>query len=417
MVSIRRSSPRSSIISLSDKETQYESSPLHPMLRLPLEILRLISQLCSFEDVSNFRKTCKRVNEACLDTFKKSLKTHCVALDERSIQNLIDIAKHEVFGSCVKHLVISTAHLPESRCKAIAPSHSAQYTRLREAQRRFVNSGLALEKLREAARELVGCVSITLTDTDHDIPRGITRMLANEFALEPQNGGDILSVYEDQKFMEYALHAILAAFTASSHAKDLSIDVGEPCLCFDDSSLQDYHDCDPDNRGLSLDLIMRSMRTVQLCDTFCRKRNPTSLKLVLDTPSAGPDPLNTVVNPNITHGLEIYLSRCNISHLNLSCNEPDLTGILSRLAEFTFPELRTLKLRGMAGKRQDIIRLLENHKGSLEQAEFRNIGLTRPDGWEVLRKPETFKAPCHVKISVCYDLPDLVEIFSADHTC
>ncbi|KAL6788922.1 hypothetical protein GGI42DRAFT_337820 [Trichoderma sp. SZMC 28013] len=111
---------------------QCASSPLHPMSRLPLEILRRISQQCSFEDLSNFRKTCQRINEACLDLFKKGLTTHCVALDERSIQRLVNIAEHEVFRSCVKHLVISTAHLPEPGPEVVARGHSAQYIRLWE---------------------------------------------------------------------------------------------------------------------------------------------------------------------------------------------------------------------------------------------------------------------------------------------
>lgn len=69
----------------------------------------------------------------------------------------------------------------------------------------------------------------------------------------------------------------------------------------------------------------------------------------------------------------------------------------------------------MVGKQQDVLRLLENHKDSLERAEFRGIGLTGPPGWEVLREPKTFRASCYIKISVCYDMPGVVEEFSADH--
>jgi hypothetical protein len=38
---------------------------------------------------------------------QKDLATHCAALDERSIQRLINIAEHEKFRSCVKRLIIS----------------------------------------------------------------------------------------------------------------------------------------------------------------------------------------------------------------------------------------------------------------------------------------------------------------------
>lgn len=49
------------------------------------------------------------------------------------------------------------------------------------------------------------------------------------FALKPQNGDDLLSTCEDRKFVEHALYATLAAFSAASHATDLTISVGEPC--------------------------------------------------------------------------------------------------------------------------------------------------------------------------------------------
>lgn len=258
------------------------------MLELPPGILSLIGQHCPFETVNNFRLTSKRINEACLDSFKKGLATHCVALDECSIERLINIAEHEEFRFCVERLIISTAHLPRLCPEDIARGYSTQYNLLREIQQKFVHPGLTLMKLRDAVKGLVRCASITLTDADHKIPRGITRMLANALALGPQNDDDILSVYDDHEFVKHALYATLAAFTAASHATDLSIEVGEPCLCFDDLDIGNQ-DCPGSDRALSLVSSWIQWKCLSCIVTFAVKKKPIHLKLVLE-PSA-------VVNP------------------------------------------------------------------------------------------------------------------------
>ncbi|KAL7904214.1 hypothetical protein GGI35DRAFT_205563 [Trichoderma velutinum] len=372
------------------------------LLETPVEIIRLIAQTCSPEDLNNFRRTCKAIYLATLDVFGSGLANRRVMLAKPSLEHLIAIAQDKRWKNYVRSLEISTAHFPRHHPEILATQHVKRYYRLQIDQETFVSSGRAMEKLRNAVMGLTRCKLIILTDAKNKIPRG-TRALTNEMALKPQSGADILSTYEREDFVRQTLHATMAAATAASHVVRLGICVGDPGPCFDNAKCVGA--CPYYRDSFTLLDIIYSMRIFNFQLDLKRL---TSLHLVVYTDSTDID---------MNGGFEEYLSHFeNLVHLGLICHQPKhSSGMLGRLSSLRFRKLRSLALRGMNGKRQELLHFLGSHEHTLQIVLLRGIGLQ--GGWENLRRPMECVFSYDLSIYLCYDiiLDDLAGEFSATH--
>ncbi|KAI0384213.1 hypothetical protein F5Y04DRAFT_249266 [Hypomontagnella monticulosa] len=77
------------------------------LLQLPNEVLDMISDCLGAQDLGALRLTSKRLNAASLPSFSRGyFKTRYVMFSRLSLQNLIEIAQHPVFGPSVRTLEI-----------------------------------------------------------------------------------------------------------------------------------------------------------------------------------------------------------------------------------------------------------------------------------------------------------------------
>ena len=102
--------------SLPDGSSQTKSRKLPPhrkyakkFLTLPNEILLTISDAVDPEDLPNFRLTCKTLNDVSAKTFgEKRLAHRRFIFTEFSMQGLVDLTAHPVFGPCVREIMFGT---------------------------------------------------------------------------------------------------------------------------------------------------------------------------------------------------------------------------------------------------------------------------------------------------------------------
>ncbi|KEQ87490.1 hypothetical protein M438DRAFT_290090, partial [Aureobasidium pullulans EXF-150] len=102
--------------SLPDGSPQTKSRKLPPhrkyamkFLTLPNEILLTISNAVDPEDLPNFRLTCKTLNDVSAKAFgEKRLAHGRFIFTEFSMQGLVDLTAHPVFGPCVREIMFGT---------------------------------------------------------------------------------------------------------------------------------------------------------------------------------------------------------------------------------------------------------------------------------------------------------------------
>lgn len=78
---------------------------------LPTELVGLIAQQCDSEDLFNLRQTCRWVNNQTSCIFVKTyFATRAVMLQRQSLEVLLQISRHPIFGPAVTNLVVSMQH-------------------------------------------------------------------------------------------------------------------------------------------------------------------------------------------------------------------------------------------------------------------------------------------------------------------
>jgi hypothetical protein len=81
------------------------------LLQLPNEALAIILDGLDAQGFSALRLTSKHANSATLVAFTRQyFKTRYVMLSRLSLENLVEIARHPVFGPAVRTLEICTDH-------------------------------------------------------------------------------------------------------------------------------------------------------------------------------------------------------------------------------------------------------------------------------------------------------------------
>ncbi|KAF5725057.1 hypothetical protein FMUND_151 [Fusarium mundagurra] len=70
---------------------------------MPNELLLMMVAEVPFSTFAALRQTCRRFNEVTIVTFgRRFFHIRNIMLQEKSVQNLVSIANHPVFASCVR---------------------------------------------------------------------------------------------------------------------------------------------------------------------------------------------------------------------------------------------------------------------------------------------------------------------------
>ncbi|KAJ4258199.1 hypothetical protein NW762_008345 [Fusarium torreyae] len=145
------------------------------LLRLPTEVLHLMAQFVPRDDLMALRQSCRRSNEGSTHVFgREYFHSRYVRLERPSLQALVPIAEHPVFGPSLHHLKFCNEHVagPDKRNEAWGYpyrddipdcSPGSVYGTLLQDQKELFR-GEDLEYLMRAAKHLINCKSMTLID-------------------------------------------------------------------------------------------------------------------------------------------------------------------------------------------------------------------------------------------------------------
>jgi hypothetical protein len=79
--------------------------------RLPAELVGLVAQQCDSETFFNLRQTCRWINDLTLAVFTNTyFSTRAVMLQRQSLEVLLQISLHPVFGPAITTLVVTMQH-------------------------------------------------------------------------------------------------------------------------------------------------------------------------------------------------------------------------------------------------------------------------------------------------------------------
>lgn len=124
------------------------------LLGLPNEILSLITGTLDITSLCNLRLASRNLNDVALPVLSnRRFETRYVMLQQHSLENLIEISRHRVFGPALKNLTICIHHLTED------PEDSQALSHWGDDVRRFrgggVDHGILVRNLRERDEEAV----------------------------------------------------------------------------------------------------------------------------------------------------------------------------------------------------------------------------------------------------------------------
>ena len=205
------------------------------LLRLPDEILLLIAGILDSQSLYNLRLASKRMDAVTLPAFsKRCFETRCVMLQLPSLENLVTISRHAIFGPEVTDLAIAIDHLtterPSEGLRRLFVGEDAvvadrAYDRLLEDQSVMMQSGLNTTYLAQAMAALpnLDTVVFNYDDCDHR-PWGRRVIERQTGLLLTKTAIDLDSI----EFVERALRAVILAIIASKSAslRKLEITLG-----------------------------------------------------------------------------------------------------------------------------------------------------------------------------------------------
>lgn len=166
------------------------------------ELIQQIASNISPSSLLDFRQTCKRFNNETLDLFLENFSTtRCFILERRSLENLVEISRHEVFGPAVHclHVVlthISTKHETLMFNDSFAlfevdpgPNWEA-HQRCLDEQSDMASTGLDIAYLSAAMANFINCRAIHVMDwgssEQQSPPWGLSQLESElRFELEP----------------------------------------------------------------------------------------------------------------------------------------------------------------------------------------------------------------------------------------
>ncbi|KAF5558622.1 hypothetical protein FNAPI_5026 [Fusarium napiforme] len=79
---------------------------------MPNELVLMMVAEAPFSTFTALRQTCRRFNDVTIMTFgRRFFHTRNIMLHEKSVQNLVSIANHHVFASCVQKVGFAPSFL------------------------------------------------------------------------------------------------------------------------------------------------------------------------------------------------------------------------------------------------------------------------------------------------------------------
>lgn len=195
---------------------------MRTLTHLPTEIIGLVAAELDPGNLFNFRWVCRKINYKSSFYFaERFFHTRYHMLSRYSLENLVQVSNHPVFGPSVRALVICTDHLT-TEPPAFEPGtwdrpmeselvtiDDKEYKRHLDDQIYLTESGLDTAYLAQALVSLLNCRSVTVDDGDH--PWGAASIKRQTGALPTSN----IELGESARFVQRVLRVILAAVAAS----------------------------------------------------------------------------------------------------------------------------------------------------------------------------------------------------------
>ncbi|KAK3896526.1 hypothetical protein C8A05DRAFT_20508 [Staphylotrichum tortipilum] len=211
------------------------------LLGIPNEILFLIAGELDSTSLCNLRLASRNLNDVALPALStRCFETRYVMLQQHSLENLIEISRHRIFGPALKNLTICIDHLagyPEdTRYWADDTRHLQEggvdhgsldrnlkgteeeavvdrqaYDLLVENQKFMMESGLNITYLAQVMATLPNLETVVVDDAFQ--PWGTTTLIRQAGLLPLTNA---MESFDSIEFVEQALRAIVLAIVASN---------------------------------------------------------------------------------------------------------------------------------------------------------------------------------------------------------
>lgn len=202
---------------------------------LPSEVITLLAIELETEDFLNLRRTCRDLNSKSFCQFLGSyFKTRYHMINRHSLQNLLEVSAHPVFGPSLHTLEICIDHLTEDppdyepgtwiepgRWMFLAESDTAAnvneeaYKHCLEDQKRLGECGLDTAYLTRALINLSKCRAVYINDTHR--PWGAASQKRQTGVRPTSSIGRVESI----DYIKRTLKVVLAAIMASQVSLDL----------------------------------------------------------------------------------------------------------------------------------------------------------------------------------------------------
>ena len=358
----------------------------HPaLLRLPTELLFLVAGFLNpwvrssrdgrSSDLCNLRLVSRQLNQVALPALaERYFRNRCIMLQRNSLENLVAIARHPVFGPAVVNLTIRLSHWTSSPRRAKRGGRPQEaigveeadvdmdaYHRLMEDQLFMMESGLTVAYLVQslAALPALKTVYVNARSTpwgSADLMRQTGLRLDNVFKLR-----------ESISFAKHAIRAIVLAIIASNTSlEDLTL-----WAAVDDS------------HTLRLDMLPYSPSVLRLAQSHPPQLTALSIVIRPSNRLRG-----FMVDNRVSHFLQFFALFPRLEHLSLEVNPPEHERSVFRLLAqgLRLQGLQSLYLAGVQCTAGELLGLLRAHKDSLRELELEMVDVVagNGEGWRVV---------------------------------
>jgi hypothetical protein len=357
------------------------------LLQLPIEILFMIAYASDTRGLCSLRLASRDLNAITLPGFsKRCFETRFVMLQQYSLDNLVDISRHPVFGPAVRTLTICIDHLTEwpadtipiyfgdsVRRHELVPWSAEQsprvssadmdpdgYKRRLEEQKHLLESGLATIYLAEAMAALHNLRAVVVDNAYR--PWGAT-------TLTRQTGFLLTNVIVSGSSIEFVKHALRAIVTAiaANNRRLFSLDIAP-------ASWDILH-----GDGIGPDMLVFPSPVVEYVRSY--SISIASLTLLLCPRSRRTSPAGYVAD--LMGFITLFP---NLRRLALEFDPRDTHSNFPELSRtLRLPHLRSLSLRSIQCTEAELAEFLLGHKSTLEHAYLSAVDIMcKREGWQSL---------------------------------
>ncbi|OCL14246.1 hypothetical protein AOQ84DRAFT_435807 [Glonium stellatum] len=136
-----------------------------PLMKIPLEILLLITSYLPTTALGSLRRTCKHIEMSLFKTFSKEFFTKKqFMLSEESLQALIDISNHPRLSHCLNHVIIGLDNYDNGRTAISEPEGASAYRAGLANQFTLLSTGQHRDMLTQAFQNLPNLQTVGLRD-------------------------------------------------------------------------------------------------------------------------------------------------------------------------------------------------------------------------------------------------------------